>query len=156
MARPETVMNAIYRGRIASDRLMELAPVVVRAAVSGDAAARRILDEQADEIALMATATIRRLRLTGTEVEVVLGGGMFRADDPEFVGRIEKEVGRVAPSAQVTVLRAPPIVGAALLGLDELGAPASASARVRATIDHATIDDAIGRTLSAHRPSRGT
>ena len=155
MGRPETVMNAIYRGRVGSERLMELAPVVVRAALSGDAVARNILNEQAGEVALMATATIRRLRLSSTDVDVILGGGMFQADDPEFLRRVENEILRVAPSARIAILRVPPIVGAALLGLDELGAPASASSRVREEIDHATIDHTIGRRSATDRSSRG-
>src|SRR5204863_487112 len=124
-------------------------------ALSGDAVARNILNEQAGEVALMATATIRRLRLSSTDVDVILGGGMFQADDPEFLRRVENEILRVAPSARIAILRVPPIVGAALLGLDELGAPASASSRVREEIDHATIDHTIGRRSATDRSSRG-
>ena len=102
-----------------------------------------------------ATATVRRLRLSSTDVDVILGGGMFQADDPEFVRRVESEIVRVAPSARIAILRVPPILGAALLGLDELGAPASASSRVREEIDHATIDHTIGRRSATDRSSRG-
>jgi N-acetylglucosamine kinase-like BadF-type ATPase len=155
MARPETVMNAIYLGRVSDDRLVELPPVVFEAATSGDAVAREILDQLADEVVAMAAATIRRLRLAGQGVDAVLGGGVFRAEDPIFVGRIEEGIHAVAPAAKVVVLRTPPIVGAALLGLDEIGASSAASSKLRASVDHATIGDAKDGMVPLDRPSEG-
>ncbi|HLY13736.1 MAG TPA: hypothetical protein VKR24_05260, partial [Candidatus Limnocylindrales bacterium] len=46
----------------------------------------------------------------------------------------------IAPRAEVRVLDAPPVVGAALLGLDELGlASASSVARLRSSLVEAAI-----------------
>ena len=154
MARPETVMNAIYRGRIPEDRLMELPPVVFEAARKGDPVARGVLDQVADEVVAMATAAIRRLRLTAADVDVVLGGGMFRSDDPAFEARIEDGLHDVAPRATVVVLRAPPVVGAALIGLDELGATREASRRLRRAVDHATVERSEDRSMSRTRSPR--
>jgi hypothetical protein len=69
-------------------------------------------------------------------VEVVLGGGIFRNRYPAFFERIELELRVVAPAASITVLGAPPVVGAALLGLDRLGATKAARATVRAALTH--------------------
>jgi N-acetylglucosamine kinase-like BadF-type ATPase len=154
LARPEAVMNAIYRGRLQEDRLAELPPIVFEAAGSGDTVARAILDEVADEVVAMSTAAIRRLRLTASDVDVVLGGGMFRADDPVFVDRIRNGVGGVAPRAKVGVLKAPPVLGAALIGLDELGATREASARLRRSVDHATVEQRADRMAAATGPHR--
>ena len=52
-----------------------------------------------------------------------------------FLGELEREAPRVAPVATVHVTRSPPIVGAALLGLDEIGADGDAQARVRRELD---------------------
>jgi N-acetylglucosamine kinase-like BadF-type ATPase len=156
MARPETVMNAMHRGKIPHDRLVELPPAVFAAAASGDAVAREILDELADEIVAMATASIRRLRLENTDVHVVLGGGIFRSNDPAFMDRIEAGVKSVAGRARVRTLDVPPVAGAVLIGLEEIGAGAKAADRLRRSIDHATIEalQRHARRVPAHRSTR--
>lgn len=134
--RPRQVMEAMYFGRLGLDRVDELAPLVFRTAVEGDAVARSIVDRQADEVVAMAGTAIRRLRMTKLDPDVVLGGGIFRNDDPAFFERIRRGLEAVAPRVRVNVLTAPPVVGAALLGLDRLRAPRPAMARVRATLTH--------------------
>jgi len=136
MRRPRQVMEAMYFGRMDEDRVDELAPVVFRAAVAGDEIARGIVDRQADEVVAMAGTAIRRLRMTGLDVDVVLGGGIFRNDDPEFFARIRAGLEAVAPRVGVKVLQAPPVVGAALMGLDRLSASKAARARLRAALTH--------------------
>ena len=42
----------------------------------------------------------------------------------------------MAPAAQVKILTAPPVIGAALLGLDLLEAGTAAHARARRTLTH--------------------
>ena len=148
MARPETVMNAMHRGRLSRDRLVELPPTVFEAAMSGDSVARTILDQVADEVVAMATAAIRRLRLARADVDVVLGGGMFRSGDDAFAARVERGIRRVAPRANVTELTGPPVLGAGLLGLDEIGAPEEATATLRRSIDHATVERSGNRSTS--------
>ncbi len=132
MARPEALARAMYRDRIPSERLVELPPAVFRAAGRGDGVAREILDHQADEIVAMVGAAIARLRLASTDVDVVLGGGVFQARDRVFLDRIRAGVAAVAPAANVIKLGIPPVVGAVLLGLDLAGASARAGARLRA------------------------
>jgi hypothetical protein len=82
--------------------------------------ARDIIDRMADEVVAWAGAAIRRLRMQRLDPDVVLAGGVFRADDPAFYERIGAGIAGVAPAARVVRLTAPPIVGAALLGLDRL------------------------------------
>jgi N-acetylglucosamine kinase-like BadF-type ATPase len=136
MRLPRQVMEAMYFGRMDEGRLAELAPLAFRAAAEGDSIARGIVDHQADEVATMATAAIRKLRMARLDVHVVLGGGIFRNPFAPFFERIEEGVQRVCPTARITILSAPPVVGAALLGLDRLGASNAAKARVRAALTH--------------------
>lgn len=136
MANPEEVMEAIYFGRLQEQRLVELPPVVFYAAMEGDDLARSIIDRQADEVVTMAGAAIRRLQLTALDVDVVLGGGIFLSNDPAFFDRIENGLREIAPSVRITVLGVPPVVGAALLGLDKIGAAGDAEKNVRATLTH--------------------
>jgi N-acetylglucosamine kinase-like BadF-type ATPase len=135
LARPRAVSTAMYRGRIPYRRHGEIAPLVFAAAASGDAVARSIVDRMADEVVAWATAAIRRLRMQRLDPHVVLAGGVFRAEDPAFYDRIRAGIGAVAPAANVRRLAAPPIVGAALLGLDRLCGGVTAAkleARLRA------------------------
>ena len=93
--RPWSVLEGIRNGLIARDRVvLELPPLVFAAAANGDAVARSIVDALADEVVTMVVASLRRLRLLRTEVDVTLGGGVFRAEDPAFVTRIRAGVVR--------------------------------------------------------------
>jgi hypothetical protein len=77
---------------------------------------------------------IRRLHMTRLDPEVVLGGGVFRTPDADFRSRIEAGVQAIAPRARLVRSSAPPVAGAALLGLDALVggiADASVGAKVR-------------------------
>jgi N-acetylglucosamine kinase-like BadF-type ATPase len=139
---PAALTKAFYFERIPRGRLIELAPVVFAAATDGDAVARSIIDRLADELVAMAGALIRRLRMTKLDPEVVLAGGVFRATDPAFYFRLEAGIAAVAASARVVRLAAPPVLGAALIGLDRLagggaerGAEGSAESRLRAALE---------------------
>jgi N-acetylglucosamine kinase-like BadF-type ATPase len=134
---PRQLMEAVYRDRIQDDRLAELAPIVFDEAGAGDAVARQIIDRQADEIVVMAGTMIKRLRMRDLDVDVVLGGGVFRNRDKAFYQRIRGGLAAVAPRATIRRVTGPPIVGAALIGLDALGAAEGARSRARDRLTHA-------------------
>jgi N-acetylglucosamine kinase-like BadF-type ATPase len=136
LRRPRQVMEAMYLGRLSRSRLSELSPLVFEGAEGGDEVATSIADRQADEVVTMAGTAMRRLRMTDLDVHVVLGGGIFRNRFGPFYERIELGIEAVAPRASTTVLSAPPVVGAALLGLDAIGASAAAKSRVRERLNH--------------------
>ena len=139
LRRPRQVLEAVYYGRVEEDRLVELAPLVFSAASAGDHVARSVVDRQADEIVAMVTTAIKRLRMQKLDVDVVLGGGIFRTDDDAFFRRIRDGVHEIAPAAGFSVLTEPPVIGAAWLGLDRVGAPAAAYARARRALTHARL-----------------
>jgi N-acetylglucosamine kinase-like BadF-type ATPase len=136
MAGPTAVMEAVYLGALDPGRLSELAPVVFAAAAKADVVARGLIDELADEVVATANAAIRRLRVTARDVEVILGGGVFRNNDRRFTKRIAAGIASVAPSAVIRKLVAPPVLGAALIGLDEVRATHAARARLRTVLTH--------------------
>lgn len=135
-ARPGTVIRDLYYGRLEARRLSELAPLAFEAATAGDAVARAIVDRVADELLTMIRALVRRTGISRRGPEIVLAGGVFRNRDPEFQRRLETGVQAVAPGARLARLAVPPVVGAALLGIDALELPldqaASAEERLRA------------------------
>jgi N-acetylglucosamine kinase-like BadF-type ATPase len=136
LKRPRQVLEGLYYRRLDPGMIARLPPVVFADAVAGDAVARGIVDRQADEVVAMAGTAIRRLRMTKLDVDIVLGGGIFRAEDPAFFDRIEAELREVAPAVRIRRLTAPPVIGAALIGLDDLGAPRAAEGRARAALTH--------------------
>jgi len=136
LASPSELAEAIHLGRIAQRRVVELAPLVF-AEAAHDAVAAEILDHLADEVVALARAALTRLELTGSAAEVLLGGGLIQAGDGRLLGAIEDGLREVGPSLVVRPTGSPPIVGAALLALDEMGADARAQARVREELDAA-------------------
>jgi N-acetylglucosamine kinase-like BadF-type ATPase len=132
LAEPTDLAVALHLGKIGFDRLAELAPLVFDAADSGDQVARDLVRRLADEIALMAAAVIRRLDLTSAAVPVILGGGVLAARNPLLIDAIIAQIADVAPDSTVRVIEAAPVAGAALLGLDRIGAPVTAMHRLRA------------------------
>ena len=137
---PADVTEALYFGRIDGRRVGELAPVVAQAARDGDAVAQRLVDDIADELAAFATASIRRLSLEEEPVPVTLAGGLARGAADLLVPRVTDLVRAVAPAAEVSVLHAPPVLGAALLGLDRL-APGDHAAADRLRTEIGAWDD---------------
>ena len=127
----EAVLTGIYTGAIAYARLFELARVLLDAAADGDALARDAADTLADEVAAFVRAAVDRLGLQDARVEVVLGGGIFDTRDAAFHERVAAGVHQAAPRAVLVRLDAPPVLGAALIGLDTIGASASALAALR-------------------------
>jgi N-acetylglucosamine kinase-like BadF-type ATPase len=147
MSRPTSVMEAIYVGHMSNDRLSELSPIALKAAADGDEVARDLIDQLIEEIVVTANAAIKRLRLTQRDVHVVLGGGVLRAMDVSLIARITEGIRAVAPAAVIMQLAAPPVLGAALIGLDEVGASEAARSRVRKAL--------TARARSRPRVSRG-
>jgi N-acetylglucosamine kinase-like BadF-type ATPase len=133
---PLELARAVHVGQIPEARLGELARVVI-AASDEDSVAAGIVGRLADEVTAFARAALRRLELTGEDPDVILGGRLLRALPPEVIETIAQGIGPVAPNARVFVTSSEPIVGAALLGLDALGADTSAITRARAELDAA-------------------
>jgi N-acetylglucosamine kinase-like BadF-type ATPase len=125
---PRAVTYAIHIGELPQRRLVELAPVVLE---SEDAVALEIGDRLADEVVAFARAAANRLGLADAAVEVLVGGGLMRSADPRLLERIEQGLHAVGAGLVLRRTTEPPIVGAALLGLDQLGAGADAQARAR-------------------------
>ena len=127
---PADVAYAMHTKAIAQSRLVELAPLVLRAAAD-DAVAASIRDRLVEEIVALARATVTRLGLARESVEIVVGGGLMRGADSELLGRIETGLAEIGPGLRLRRTSLPPIVGAALLGLDAVGAARDAQDRVR-------------------------
>ena len=152
---PMAVAEAIYTGRIAERQLLTLAPTVFGAAAGRDPVARSLVNELAQEVVTYVTATVRRLNLAALEVPVVLGGGLFRTDDPEFVAQIREGVLAAVPRAQLRVLSTPPVLGAGLLGLARLRAGLAAGTRLAASLSQSSLAESAALEVAPAVPLDG-
>jgi N-acetylglucosamine kinase-like BadF-type ATPase len=136
LATPTELAEAIHVGRIAQRRVIELAPLVV-AESADDAVAASILARLAEEVVALARVALARLELTSEPVEVLLGGGVLQSADGAVLAAIRAGLDEVGPQITVRPTATPAIVGAALLGLDELGADGDAQQRLRRELEAA-------------------
>lgn len=126
------VAIAIHQGRLDSARLMELPPVVISAAASGDAAAIAIVQRQTDEVTRLALAALKQLDMLGAPLDVALGGSVLAAMGSTATERIAREIAQAAPQARTVLSTEPPVLGAALAALHLAGSDAAAAQRARA------------------------
>ncbi|MEV1078505.1 BadF/BadG/BcrA/BcrD ATPase family protein [Streptomyces sp. NPDC050211] len=125
------LIESLHLEHIEPLRRHELTPVLFATAADGDPVARAIVDRLADEVVTMATVALTRLGLLEEETPVVLGGGVLAAGHAQLDARIRDLLAERAPKAVARVVRARPVLGAVLLGLDRVGAGAEVQERVR-------------------------
>ena len=133
---PLELAYAIHVGELPMRRVVELAPLVLE---SDDPVAVQIVERLVAEIVSLARAAATRLGFVAGGVEVVLGGGLMRRADDTLLGLIEHGLGEIGVGLVLRRMSEPPVVGAALLGLDELGADAEAHDRLRTEL-RAAVD----------------
>ncbi|MFI9508227.1 N-acetylglucosamine kinase [Nocardia sp. NPDC052566] len=126
------VAEAMHLGRLPQQRLHELVLVLFATAEAGDPTALRLIDRQADEITRLALVALRRLDLLDEPTPVILGGGVLAARQPLLIDNVTARLAAAAPLAEPRIVVAPPVLGAALLGLDHLDAGPLAQQRLRA------------------------
>jgi N-acetylglucosamine kinase-like BadF-type ATPase len=126
------VAVAVHKGVLGEGALIQLTEVLFAVAAHGDQVARSLVDRQAAEICVMAAAAMRQLGMAPAGVAVVLGGGVLESRDPLLLAEVDRQLAEAAPGATARLLDVPPVAGAALLGLDYVGAPATPKLRLRA------------------------
>jgi N-acetylglucosamine kinase-like BadF-type ATPase len=126
------LIEALHLEHIEPARRHELTPVLFATAADGDPVARSLVDRLAEEVATMATVALTRLDLLEEETPVVLGGGVLAARHPRLDDGVRDLLASLAPKAVPQVVTASPVLGAALLGLDRVGAGREVQERVRA------------------------
>jgi N-acetylglucosamine kinase-like BadF-type ATPase len=127
---PAELAEAMHIGRIEQRRVIELAPLVL-AEGADDAVAAEIVQRLATEVVALARVALTRLGLTGEPVDVLLGGGVLQDVDGNLLAAIDAGLRAAAPEVHVRPTAQPAIIGAALLGLDEVGAGAAEQQRAR-------------------------
>lgn len=113
-ARPPRFPDDIY--------VSKLAPLVLSAAQDGDAVARQLIEQHGVRLAEYALAAARQVGIDRTPFHLILNGGIFRHPGAVLRDAILRRIRQDAPDATAYLSRYEPVIGAALLALEEVGA----------------------------------
>jgi N-acetylglucosamine kinase-like BadF-type ATPase len=111
----DDVLNRLYVVGISRAELAALAPMVVREAMAGDAAAQGIVAKGAEDVAELVEAVARRLDMLDAP-EVCIVGGLLNTG-PIILESYGTAILRRLPTAQVKTAEQAPVMGAAILAL---------------------------------------
>jgi N-acetylglucosamine kinase-like BadF-type ATPase len=128
------VTEGLHFAEIPRSRLHELVPVLLQVAEAGDGPAAAVVERLAEEVFLLARVALDRLNLGGQPTDVVLGGGVLATRNLLLMGGILQRLTAYAPPVNVLMVDDPPVIGAALLGLDAIGASRDAEMAVRTAL----------------------
>ena len=98
----------------------EAAPIVFRVAEEGDMVAQELLHWAGCELGEMANAVIRQLEFENLEFDVVMTGSMFEGG-ARLIEPMRQTILEVAPKARIVRFNLPPVLGAAMLGMEADG-----------------------------------
>ncbi|MBO0845854.1 MAG: ATPase [Nocardioides sp.] len=156
LASMEDLIAAVHLGSLSEAECMELTPVLFAVAAAGDEVAAALVRRQAEEVVALAVAAMRRLGVLGEPIPVVLGGGVLTAGHPQLMDEIDRLLSEVAPLAEPRVADMPPVLGAALLGLDRDGAGPGIRERLRESFAAAGERPAVSDAFSDAPSPRGS
>ncbi|MEV8559327.1 BadF/BadG/BcrA/BcrD ATPase family protein [Streptomyces sp. NPDC051917] len=138
-------------------QLSVLVPVVLSQADEGDPVAFTLVDGLAVEVATLARSARRQFAPASAAWTLVLGGGLFRDPDGRMLTALRAAAPGLEDEFRIAVPDTPPVAGAALLGLDQVAAGASAKTVCRAFREaepRTTTLEAISRTAGARERPR--
>lgn len=124
------VGEAMHVGSISERRVGDLAAVLFAVADDGDAVAEAVVARLVEEIAVLVEVTVSRLEPLDGSAVVVLGGGVIRARHDTLLPLVRAKLGEHVSTANIVAVTDAPVLGAALSGLDVLGAGMAAEERV--------------------------
>lgn len=127
----DAMIRRFYLEGISHGEVLALAPLVFKAANSGDPIARNLVIGQGREVAVTATALLWRLDLLDTVADVVLGGSIFKGEGDLLMDTIRQELGKSAPRARIVRPEVEPVIGALFCGMDMLNIPVNDAVRAR-------------------------
>jgi N-acetylglucosamine kinase-like BadF-type ATPase len=114
------IPRLVYSAGFSRDQISLLAPKVAQAARDGDVAARRIMTNAGEELALTAVGVCRQLFQAGDPVAVYLTGGIFGAGDV-LLDPLRAALATGWSTAEARFPRFPPAVGGLILAARALG-----------------------------------
>jgi N-acetylglucosamine kinase-like BadF-type ATPase len=128
----DEMLENLTTGRI--EVQADAAPLVFQVAAGGDPVAMDLVRWAGCELGELACAVIRQLEFEGLAFDVVLVGSMFDGGSM-LIEPMRETIHALAPRARLLRLMVPPVIGAVLLGMEQVGL--AALERREALIDSA-------------------
>lgn len=144
---PESLLQLLYHNQVEQHKLLGLVPLLFEAAYAGDEVACQLVRQVGTEVGSTARTLIRRLSLQDKDVEVVLGGSIFKAKGPLLIDTIKQVIHEVAPQASIVLPKFEPAVGALLLALEAIAVEVQGvvGEKIRTTLPQELIIDLFQR-----------
>jgi N-acetylglucosamine kinase-like BadF-type ATPase len=102
----------------------ESAPMIFAVASEGDQVALDLVLRAGRELGELALGVSRQIGITDLPFDVVLSGSFFNGS-PVIQESMARTIHAAAPQAELVRLEAPPVIGATLLGIEQVGIQAS-------------------------------
>ena len=97
----------------------QIAVNVIQAALAGDAAARDVIIWAGEELGWLAVSVARQIEMENEEVEIIQSGSVFEAG-AIITNPMRDIVLKHCPRAKLIRLDGPPVVGAVILGMEQV------------------------------------
>ena len=112
----EAIINAVYKNGF---DIPSLAPLIIAAAVNGDAVARNILSDATTELLGVTTAVWRKVRASGERIPVAFIGSLI-ANDNFYSRKLRAKITRELRGTEVQAPESQPAHGASIMALGML------------------------------------
>ena len=96
-----------------------MAVEIINAARMGDAAARNVVHWAGEELGWLAVSVARQIEMENDEVEIIQSGSVFEAGEI-IMNPMRDIVLKHCPRAKLIRLDGPPVVGAVILGMEQI------------------------------------
>lgn len=116
----DRLMLAFYRDQLPRP-LKEVAEIVFEEAAHNEPAALEAIYAFGKSVSQYVIGAVRRFKMDPTEFEVILSGGVFKNPNPLLYETVCSQIHRVYANIRIKQSFYEPIIGAALMALDELG-----------------------------------
>lgn len=116
----DRLMLAFYRNQLPRP-LKEVAEIVFEEAAHNEPAALEVIYSFGKSISQYVVGAVRRFDMDPKEFEVILSGGVFKNQNPLLYETVCSQIHRVYANIRIRQSVYEPIIGAALMALDELG-----------------------------------
>jgi N-acetylglucosamine kinase-like BadF-type ATPase len=131
----------IYQNPDVRRNFAALSRIVMKTADDGDPVARAIITDCSRQLALCITACAEWLHMEHEPYRIAATGGLVSRGGP-FFEMVRWEIKQSHPQAELVIPKFEPVLGAALIGLAELGVAWDAKVI-------ANLEESVGRTQPA-------
>ena len=114
----ETDMLLDFSRNCLSKPIKDFAKIVDEEAMKGDQAALETQYEFGCSLSRYAVGAMKRFEMLNRTIDIVLSGGIFKAQSPVMIDAIRTEIHRASPLARIVEARYEPVTGAYELALN--------------------------------------